>query len=222
METRTAVVFGATGLIGRALIEELCKSERYISIKIFVRRKTDFCCKEKIKEILIDFNNLKEYSYMITGDDLFICLGTTIKKAGSVRRMEEIDRDLPLTIASVASGNSIDKVVIISSLGADIDSSNYYLRIKGEMEKGLIKLKFRTLIILRPSILLGDRNERRRGEEVGKILVMMIGIFLVGKLSRYRGIEGKNVAKVMVKAINEKSGIEILESDKIHQISKDK
>jgi len=83
-------------------------------------------------------------------------------------------------------------------------------------------LKFRTLIILRPSILLGDRNERRRGEEVGKILVMMIGIFLVGKLSRYRGIEGKNVAKVMVKAINEKSGIEILESDKIHQISKDK
>jgi len=221
MNTKTAIVFGATGLIGKALIEELCRSDRYAMIKIFVRSKTNFACKEKIKEIIIDFNLLKKYSEMITGDELFICLGTTIKKAGSVSRMEEIDRDLPFEIASIASGNSVKRLAIISSLGADPGSSNYYLRIKGEMERGLMKLKFTTLLILRPSILLGDRTERRTGEDIGKIFVMIIGIFLVGKLSKYRGIKGKSVARAMVKAINSKTGIAVLESDMLQQISID-
>ena len=215
---RTAIVFGATGLVGKALVEELCKSEIYDLIKIFARGKTDFAGREKIKEFITDFDNLNSWSHLISGDDLFICIGTTIKKAGSVGRMEEIDRDLPINIASIASGNSVEKLAVISSVGANPDSSNNYLRIKGEMESGLMKLKFRTLIILRPSMLLGDRNERRPGEEIAKIVMKFIGALFIGKLSKYKGIEGWKVAKAMVKSIHENTGTEILESDKIQKI----
>jgi uncharacterized protein YbjT (DUF2867 family) len=215
---RTAIVFGAMGLVGKALVEELSKSDRYDLVKIFARGKTDYAGREKIKEFVTDFNNLSEWSDRISGDDLFICLGTTIKKAGSVARMEEIDRDLPVNIASVASANSVEKLAVISSVGANPDSSNYYLRIKGEMERELMKIKFRTLIILRPSMLFGDRNERRTGEEIGKVMLKFFSIFLIGKLAKYRGIEGWKVAKAMVKAIHEKTGTEILESDAIQKI----
>lgn len=217
MINRTAIVFGATGLVGKALVEELCNSDRYFMIKVFSRAITGFAGRDKIKEFIIDFSNLKDYSEMITGDDLFICLGTTIKKAGSVSRMEEIDRDLPMDIASYALKNSVEKLAVISSIGADPDSSNYYLRIKGEMERGLMKLNFRTLVILRPSILLGTRAEKRTGEAIGKIFIRISGIFLIGKLAKYRGIEGSKVARAMVKAINEKSGTEVLESDAIQR-----
>lgn len=219
MEKRTALVFGATGLVGNALVEELCKSEMYELIKIFARGKTDFAGREKIKEFITDFDNLNSWSHLISGDDLFICLGTTIKKAGSVARMEEIDRDLPINIASIASGNSVEKLAVISSVGANPDSSNYYLRIKGEMERGLMKLTFRTLIILRPSMLLGERNERRTGEGIAKTVMKFIGVFFIGRLSKYKGIEAKKVAIAMVRAINSKTGTEILESDTLQKIA---
>jgi uncharacterized protein YbjT (DUF2867 family) len=221
MNRKTAIVFGATGLVGKSLIDELCKSDRYGQIRIFARAKTGFAGRDKIKEVIIDFNHLKEYSDLNYGDDLFICLGTTIKKAGSISRMEEIDRDLPVQIAEIALKNSVEKLAVVSSLGADPDSSNYYLRIKGEMERGLIKLNFRTLIILRPSILLGPRDERRPAEEAGKILLKIIGVFLIGRLSKYRGIEGKSVAIAMVKSINDNAGIQFLESDSIKKICED-
>jgi uncharacterized protein YbjT (DUF2867 family) len=219
MKNRTAIVFGATGLVGKALVEELCNSDQYFMIKVFARHNTGFAGAEKIREFVIDFNNLKEYSELITGDDLYICLGTTIKKAGSVKRMEEIDRDLPVNIATIAFENSVGKLAVISSLGANAGSSNYYLRIKGEMERGLMKLKFRTLIILRPSMLLGERNERRTGEAIGKIVMKILGVFFFGRLLKYKGIAAKNVARTMIKAINGKSGTEILESDEIQKIS---
>jgi uncharacterized protein YbjT (DUF2867 family) len=219
METKTAIVFGATGLVGKALVEDLYKSDHYGIIKIFVRTGTGFAERDKIKEFIIDFDHLDQYSGMIAGDDLFICLGTTIKKAGSVSRMEEIDRDLPLNIASAALKNSVEKLAVVSSIGADTGSSNYYLRIKGEMERGLMSMKFRTLIILRPSMLTGTRAERRVGEEIGKIMLRIFGIFLLGRLSKYKGIEGSSVAKAMVKAINDKTGMLILESDEIKKIA---
>jgi uncharacterized protein YbjT (DUF2867 family) len=220
MKIRTAIVFGATGLVGKALVEELCKSDRYSTIKIFVRSKTDFVGREKIIEIILDFNNLKEYSEMITGDDLFICTGTTIKKAGTIRKMEEIDRDLPIKIASLASSNSVQRMAVISSIGADHLSSNNYLRMKGEMEQGLMKLKFSNLVILRPSILLGSRSERRTAEALGKVMIRISGPFMIGRLAKYKGIEGTKVAFAMVRSIAVNSGIQILESDEIQKISR--
>jgi len=180
METRTAIVFGITGLIGKSLFEELCNSDRYSVIKIFVRSKTEYSRNNKIEEHIIDFNNLTEYSDLIKGDDLFICLGTTIKKAGSIKKMEEIDRDLPIKISSIASANKVEKMAIVSSIGANPDSSNSYLRIKGEMERGISDMNFKTLAIVRPSILLGDRKEKRIGEEIGKAMIIIFGVILFG------------------------------------------
>lgn len=222
MENRTAIVFGATGLVGKALVEELCKSDRYSVIRIFVRNETGFAGKEKIKEYIINFDKPEEYSSQITGDDLFICLGTTIKKAGSIGKMEQIDRDLPIAIATLASGNSVERMAVISSIGADPSSSNYYLRIKGEMERGLIKTKFRTLVILRPSILLGPRSERRTAEEMGKVFMKILGPFMIGRLSKYKGIEGTTVAQVLVRAIEENTGVVILESDAMQKMRSNK
>lgn len=133
--------------------------------------------------------------------------------------MEKIDRDLPFEIASIAHKNSVEKLAVVSSVGADPYSKNYYLRIKGEMEREVMKLNFGRMAIVRPSILLGERQEKRTGEEIGKIFIMVFGIFLTGKLSKYRGIEGSCVAKAMIKVLIKESGTEILESDKMLQIS---
>ena len=220
MKARTAVVFGASGLIGRSLIDELSASDTYILIKIFVRKETGFSEKEKIEEHLIDFSRLNEYSEIFTGDDLFICLGTTIKKAGSVKMMEEIDRDLPVSICKIASANGFKRVAVVSSIGADSLSSNNYLRIKGEMEQQILALTFESIAILRPSILLGKRMEKRFGESVGKVFIKLFGFILTGKLRKYRGIESKDVAKAMIRILNENTEKKIFESDMIKQISK--
>jgi uncharacterized protein YbjT (DUF2867 family) len=219
MQAKSAIVFGASGLVGKSLVEELCRSDRYDTVRIFVRKRSGLENEKKVEEILTDFENLNEHSETITGNDLFICLGTTIKKAGSIKRMEEIDRDMPVAIASIASGNSVKRLAVVSSLGADPASSNNYLRIKGEMEEGLISLKFKTLIIARPSLLMGERSEKRPLEVISKSVMRVLGIFLKGRLAKYRGIQAKDVAKAMIKAINDKNGVQILESNELQQIS---
>ena len=219
MESRTAIVFGATGLVGSALTEELLRTEIYGAIKIFVRNKTDYSLEQKIDEHIIDFSKLDEYSGLIKGEDLFICLGTTIKKAGSVAKMEETDRDIPLKIAAIASANEVRRICVISSIGANAASSNYYLRIKGEMEAGILNSEIDSAAIIRPSVLLGARKEKRMGEAIGKIFIKIFGFLLSGKFLKYRGIEAKNVAIAMVRIMDNLAGKEIFESDKLQRIA---
>jgi len=219
MDGRRALVFGATGLVGKLLTDQLIQSDDYTAIRIFTRKPSAMGGMKKIEEIIVDFDRLEEISEKIVGDDLFICLGTTIRKAGSVKKMEEIDRDLPVRIASVAHGNGVKRAAIVSSLGASCKSSNYYLRIKGEMEESIRKIGFRTIIIARPSLLLGERNEKRAGESVSKIAMKLIGKLLTGKLSKYRAIEGGDVAKAMIKAIVVQEGINVLESDRLSKLA---
>ena len=219
MEKRTAIVFGGTGLVGRALIDELHQSDTYGQVKVFIRQEAGFPKDSKIRELVVDFEHPESFKGNITGDDLFICLGTTIKKAGSVRRMEEIDRDLPVILAGSARGNGVKRIAVVSSIGADKNSSNYYLRIKGEMEQGIMDLDFETAAIVRPSILLGARKERRIGEQAGKAAMKLLGFLLAGKYRKYRGIEGKDVAKAMVSILEKAQGREIYESDKLQKIA---
>ena len=112
----------------------------------------------------------------------------------------------------------MENISVISSIGADHSSLNNYLRIKGEMEQGLMKEKFRSLVILRPSILLGSRNERRTAETLGKIMIRIFGPFMIGRLAKYKGIEAMKVAGAMVSSIASNTGIQILESDEIQKI----
>jgi uncharacterized protein YbjT (DUF2867 family) len=219
MEKRTAIVFGATGLVGTALINELTGSDLYSAIKIFTRRETGFSDHALVEEYVTDLSDISSLAPLLKGDDLYICLGTTIKKAGSVSRMEMIDRDLPVRIAEEARKGSVKRLAVVSSLGANSRSSNYYLRIKGEMEEGLKALDFSTLVLCRPSLLLGDRKEKRAGETFAKAFMAIAGVLLKGKLSKYKGIQASWVAKAMVKSLGETNGTVILESDSLVKIA---
>jgi uncharacterized protein YbjT (DUF2867 family) len=218
MEKRKALIFGSTGLIGNLLLEELVQSENYSGIRIFVRQSTGVI-EPKVEEVTIDFSALDIFSQFITGDDLFLCLGTTIKKAGSVKKMEEIDRDLPVRIAKLASTNNVKRVAVVSSLGASASARNYYLRIKGEMEEGIIKLNFESIAIVRPSMLLGERKEKRSGETVGKIVMKTFKQLLMGKLRKFRAIHGRDVARAMIAILQKEQVKNIYESDEIQKIA---
>jgi uncharacterized protein YbjT (DUF2867 family) len=218
MNNKTALVFGATGLIGNLLLEELVKSVEYQEISIFVRQSAGIS-HPIVREAVIDFDSVDTYAEQIKGDDLFICLGTTIKKAGSVKKMEEIDRDLPIKIAAIASSNGVKRIAVVSSLGASTSSKNYYLRIKGEMEEGILKLKFVNTAIVRPSMLLGERKEKRTGEVVGKIVMNTFKPVLSGKLRKYRAIHGRDVARVMIAILQKEPVKNVYESDEIQRIA---
>lgn len=215
---KTALVFGATGLVGSELIYQLIKDIRYKAIKVFTRRELHI---EHIKvvEKIVDVEKVDEYSDMIKGDDLFICLGTTRRKAGSVQRMEEIDRELPLKIARAALVNGVKNIAVVSSIGANPESGNYYYRIKGKMEKDILSLDFVNRRILRPSILLGKRDEVRILESMGKWFIKGLGFMLNGKRRKYRGIEARDVAYVLLREINNINGREIYESDEIEELA---
>jgi uncharacterized protein YbjT (DUF2867 family) len=219
MENRTAIVFGGTGLVGQALIEELLKSDNYKEIRVFLRTSVSLPDTSRIRSYLVDFDHPESFNEHITGDDLFICLGTTIKKAGSIYRMEQIDRDLPVTLAKKARENGVRHIAVVSSIGADKTSANYYLRIKGEMEQKIMDLDFETSVIVRPSLLLGDRKEKRRGENAGKYLMKLIGILLIGRFRKYRGIKGSDVARAMIYIIANHTGKVVFESDRLQMIA---
>ncbi len=219
MTLRTAILFGGTGLIGKALTEELCKSGQYEKIVLFSRKYTGYKDLPVIENLVVDFEHPEIFSGEIKGDDLYICLGTTIKKAGSIQKMEKIDRDLPVLLAEYAFKNGIKRVAVVSSIGAASSSSNYYLRIKGEMENGFLNLDFETLAIVRPSLLLGERSEERFGESAAKVFMKVFGIFLFGKFKKYRAIEGRDVAKSMIRILSEYKGKGIFESDQLHEIA---
>lgn len=214
MENRTALIFGATGLVGNLLLEELAKSGKYTLIKIFVRQPSGISS-EGVEEIIIDFSDTGNFSSKLSGDDLFVCLGTTIKKAGSVANMEKIDRDLPVMIARQAQANGVKRIAVVSSVGADSASKNYYLRIKGEMEDGIINSGIAKTVIVRPSMLLGDRKEKRVGEIAGKIVMKTFSPLLTGKLIKFRAIHGRDVARAMIILLDRETDKKIFESDEL-------
>jgi uncharacterized protein YbjT (DUF2867 family) len=216
---RIALVFGATGLVGNCLVEELKDNASYSSIEVFTRTPID-SRHEKINQHLIDFNRLEEYASLFKGDDLFICLGTTIRKAGSVRKVEEIDRDLPARIAQIASENGVSRIAVVSSLGANPSSRNYYLRIKGEMEAAIRKIQFEQIVIARPSMLTGRRKEFRFGEVIGKIFMTVTGFLLLGPARKYRSISGQTVAAAMIALIQSPHREIVYQSDELQKFGK--
>jgi uncharacterized protein YbjT (DUF2867 family) len=197
---KTALVFGSTGLVGSCLLKELSEKQEYSEIKSFVRKPSGHNY-PKVLEHVIDFGKLENSRDLFKGNDLFICLGTTLKKAGSVAKVEEIDRDIPLKIAEICVQNGVQKIAVVSSIGANKDSKNYYLRIKGELEAGVSVLNFHNIAILRPSLLLGDRNEKRFGETAGKVFMQLFGFLFFGRIKKYRAIHARTVARAMIEIL---------------------
>lgn len=212
---KTAILFGATGLVGSELLVMLENDLRYSKIKVFGRSKPKFTS-EKVELFLGDLRNPERLASNLTGDDLFICLGTTIKVAGSKEEFRRIDLELPAKIAAMAQANGVETAVVISSIGASATSSSFYLRTKGEMEQKIIASNFSKIAIMRPSLLLGNREEFRMGEAVSKYAMKAFGFMFSGKLKRYRPVQAAAVASAMHKAANEPfSGVIVVESESI-------
>ncbi|GLU51987.1 oxidoreductase [Dyadobacter frigoris] len=193
---KTALVIGATGLVGKQVLNYLLASPIYNQIKILTRRATGLK-HEKLNEIFFDFD--KPDASLVKADDIFCCLGTTIKKAGSEEAFKKVDFQYPLQIGRLGKLNGSSKYLIVSSMGADSKSFIFYNRVKGEIEKELTDLHYDTLHILRPSLLLGDRGgEARFGEKIGEVLAKILDPVMVGPLKKYAAIDSAKVARGMV------------------------
>ncbi|TVR70960.1 MAG: oxidoreductase [Marinilabiliales bacterium] len=219
MQKKTAILFGATGLTGSLLLTKLIQDERYEKVKVFTRSVPD-AKSDKLQIINTDLDNLENYSDDISGHDLFCCLGTTIKKAGTKENFRKVDLEWPALIAKTASKNGIPNFLMISSIGANPESSNFYLRTKGEAENAVRHHKFNKIVILRPSMLLGKRNEFRFFEEMGKLVMAPLKFVFRGKLKKYRPIDAERVARAMVKFANITTSKTVFESHEIELFTK--
>ncbi|MFN3403527.1 MAG: NAD(P)H-binding protein [Cytophagaceae bacterium] len=215
----TAIVLGATGLIGKYLVKMLLEDPDYNKVIILVRRPVSYQS-EKAEVVITDFSNPESYAHYIKGDHFFCCIGTTIKKAGSKEEFRAVDFTIPVKMASLASSNGVSKFLVISSLGGNSDSGNFYLKTKGEMEAMIRKNHFRHIAILRPSLLLGDRDEVRTGESVAKYFMSFFKPFFLGSLKRFRPVHAESVARAMKILAKGDYNKQVFESDEIEQLGK--
>ncbi len=194
---RKALVIGATGLIGRNLVFELLKSAQYSKVTVFARR--DLVIKhEKLNQILLDFDHISEYKNEMIADDIFCCLGSTKSKTPDPISYRKIDYDYPLLVAKIAKDQGASQYVLVSSMGANKESSIFYSRLKGEIEDAIGGLNYASYSIVRPSLLLGARNESRPLETISQYLMRALNPLFVGPLRLYKAIEGNVVAKALV------------------------
>ncbi len=198
-DNKTALVFGATGLIGNHLVNFLLFHPAYEKVVVFLRKKMDLE-HPKLSQQVIDFDKPESFSDLVKGDDLFCCLGTTMAKAGSKEAFYKVDFTYAFRAANMAAKNGVNQFLLVSSVGADTDSLFFYSKVKGELEEEVQKLNFWSTHIFRPSVLLGSRNENRWGEEIAGKLGKVIDRFTGGLLTKYRPIEADVVAKAMVSA----------------------
>ncbi|MEM7549171.1 MAG: oxidoreductase [Bacteroidota bacterium] len=215
---KTAMVVGANGLVGSELLSILLDSDYYGTV-ISVTRKYLDITDERLMQFVIDYDRLEELEELIGADDVYCCLGTTMKKAGSKEKFRQVDLTYPLKIAELVKRNGCKQFLLVSAIGAKKDSSFFYNKVKGELEEEVHKLGFDSLQIFQPSILLGDRNEDRAGEEFAKSFTKAVRFAMIGKLKKYRPIEASHVAKVMFKvAQNNQSGKRIYCSDEMAEL----
>lgn len=219
--TKTALIIGATGLTGQQCLNELLASKAYSKVIALVRKPLAMQ-NPKLEVQEVDFDKLDNYKAVIKADDIYCAMGTTIGKAGSQQAFKKVDYDYPLQIAEIALWNGAKKFILVSSLGADANSSVFYSRTKGELEEALKKMNYTALLIFRPSILLGDRTEKRVGEQIGRFVAEKFSFLFAGPLQKYKGTPVSLLAKQMVKAANTDSynGVVVIENDAIFEMAK--
>jgi len=200
---KTAIILGATGLVGSALLKLLLHDDEYGKIKIFVRRSTQLH-DPKLEEHIIDFDRPESWRHLVTGDVLFSAFGTTIRKAGSQDAQYKVDYTYQYQFAEAAAGNNVPVYVLVSAAYASPESKIFYSRIKGELERDVRKLPFRSVHFLQPGMLSGHRREVRVGEKMGIMVMTVVGAIPV--LRRFKPIQGREVAQAMIHAAQQSYG----------------
>lgn len=210
-----AIIAGASGLVGGELIKILLEDPEYTEVLALVRTPLKLS-HEKLNQISVDFDKLEDYTHLVTGNAIFCTLGSTQKKTPDLKVYGKIDHDYPVKLAEIAVANGIEQFHLTSSIGADIKSSNFYTKMKGETEEDVKATAVEGIIIYRPSLLTGNRKERRFAEGLMQGLSKLINPLLVGGLRKYRSISAHTVATCMVKlSKTEVKGIYVYESDDI-------
>ncbi|WP_434166998.1 NAD(P)H-binding protein [Peribacillus frigoritolerans] len=199
MTNKTALILGATGVVGTQLVKQLSNSKIYSEIHLLTRREMKFT-EPKCTGHVVDFDNLSQYAYLFNVTDVFICLGTTIKKAKSKEAFRKVDYDYIIEAAKMAKTSNVEKLLVITAMGANSKSKFFYSRVKGDVEGTLQRLEMNTVHIFRPSLLLGEREEFRAGEKISGLLSTFVKFFFVGPLRPYRAIEANKVAAAMYAA----------------------
>lgn len=213
---KSIVVVGATGLVGNKLMDLLLADVTVHRLVLLSRSEVEWTHK-KVENILADFDNLDQYvSKVENANKLFCCIGTTIKKAGSKDAFRKVDYQIPLNLAALAEKAGIKKLIIVSSLGADPKSDNFYLKTKGEMERDIaVNYSFQKLAFLRPSLLLGARHEFRLGERLAQFFLFLFTFLMIGRLKKYKPIHDYKVAKAMISISNSLNNQKIYESEEL-------
>ncbi|TAJ12522.1 NAD-dependent epimerase/dehydratase family protein [Marinilabiliaceae bacterium JC017] len=216
---KTAVIAGATGLIGQCLMKHLIKSYSFSRIIILSRHHLKIT-DPKVDVITLDFETLPDLNIHEHIDDVFCTLGSTQKKAGSKEAFRQVDFDYVVNLSRWAVRHNARSFSVVSSVGANPTSSSFYLRTKGQMETAVKQCDIPSIFIYRPSLLLGNREKTRSGEQISAKILNFIAPLLTGKFIKYRAIEATKVARVMYKmTFTQSEDIFTFESNEIEQIS---
>lgn len=216
---KTTIVIGATGLVGQALVNQLADADHIDKVITLTRRPAEHPSTKVFNQV-VDFDHLEEYASSFSNADfLFSCLGTTIKKAGSIPAQRKVDLDYQFSAAQLAANSGVAHYLLVSSNGANAQSNNAYLKMKGELELKVRPLPFERISIFQPSLLLGKRPEFRLGEKLGSLARPVL--YLIPWLRRYRPIAGEQVAAKMVQVSRQPgSALEWFRLDNILPITK--
>ncbi|MFK7000989.1 NAD-dependent epimerase/dehydratase family protein [Flavobacterium oreochromis] len=208
---KTAIILGATGLTGSYLLELLLTSENYEKVKIFTRKSTGIK-HPKLDEITGDILHLEKYSKDFKADEVFCCIGTTKAQTPNKEEYFAIDYGIPVNAAKLCVQNNISTFSVISAIGANPNSSVFYSRTKGLMEQTILQYKIPNILIYRPSLIYGERRDKRFIENIAKLLINGLRFLLIGKMKKYRSITGQELAKNLFLG-TKKTGHKIIERD---------
>lgn len=222
MSNYTALITGATGLVGHELVHYLLSKKYYSKIKVLTRRKLDISDDRLEYIVLEDFGQMERIKDKLNVNDYYCALGTTMKKSGSKENFKKIDLEYPLMLADIAqSSSAFEQYLIVTAAGSKSSSPLFYNKIKGKLEDELKKLKLKSLTIFQPSFLLGHRDEFRLGEAIGKVLSKLLTFFMVGSKKGLFAIPASDVAKAMyLVAVERKAGTKTYKSSSILKLAK--
>ena len=210
-----ALVIGATGAVGKDLVEQLLNDEAFDRVDVFVRRKVSIQSPKLVSHI-IDFNKPEEWEALLTGDVLFSCLGTTIKAAGSQQAQWKVDYTYQYEAAKAARNNGVGKLVLVSSVGASSKSKIFYSRMKGQLDEDVQKLCFPGCFILRPPSLIRKGSDRF-GEKAGVAVLKCFNA--IGLMRSWKPMPTEEVAAAMIRlAKSGKDGTLIIDSRDILKV----
>jgi len=210
----TAILAGATGLVGGECLRQLLASPRYGSVIVVTRRELDPGLRhDKLREVVVEFAQLGDVKSQLRGDHVFCALGTTIRKAGSQQRFREVDYEYPLRLSQLALKSGARHFSVVSALGASRSSPFFYSRVKGEMEEGLRQVHWPSLAILRPSVIAGERAESRPLERMSGHLLRLAP-------ATWRPVAAREIAAAMIAtALREPPGVTVIESRQISGVA---